>query len=153
MKTFFVGLALGFGIGFLLLPRSGNEHDELIRERTRELQRAVPTDHQRELRNASIEARDRYSRPRRPAYISAGTVRVGIHPVVLLNMAREKELMAAGIDAELASKIIAHRPYASLQDAMDRGLLDYATLALIQDAARAGNLRSLPSSSSLREES
>src|SRR5574337_948255 len=71
MKTFFVGLALGFGIGFLLLPRSGNEHDDLIRERTRELQRALPSNHQRELRNASVAARDRYSRSRRPAYVGA----------------------------------------------------------------------------------
>ena len=137
MKTFFVGLALGFGIGFLLLPRSGNEHEELIRERTRELQRALPQDHQRELRSASIQARDRYTRPRRPAYISAGTVRVGIHPVALLNMATEKQLITAGMEPALASKIIAHRPYTSIQDAMDRGLLDYGTLALVQDAARA----------------
>ncbi|HEU5335644.1 MAG TPA: hypothetical protein VFU27_06755 [Terriglobales bacterium] len=137
MKTFFVGLALGFGIGFLLLPRSGNEHDELIRERTRELQRAVPTNHQRELRNASIEARDRYSRPRRPAHFGAGAVRVGIHPVALLNMATEKQLITAGLEPQMASKIVAHRPYSSIQDAMDRGLLDYGTLALAQDAARA----------------
>ena len=137
MKSFFVGLALGFGIGFLLLPRSGNEHDELIRERTRELQRTLPPSHQRELRSASVKARDRYSLPRRPAYISAGAVRVGIHPVTFLNMAAEHELIKAGLEPALASKIVAHRPYTSIQDAMDRGLLDYGTLALVQDAARA----------------
>jgi len=42
MKIFFVVLALGFGIGFLLLPKSGNEHEELQREKTRELQRNLP---------------------------------------------------------------------------------------------------------------
>ncbi len=137
MKTFFVGLALGFGIGFLLLPRSGNEHDDLIRERTRELQRALPSNHQRELRSASVAARDRYSRSRRPAYVGAGPVRVGIHPVTVLNTATEKQLITAGIEPALASKIIAHRPYTSIQDAMDRGLLDYGALVLVQDAARA----------------
>jgi hypothetical protein len=136
MKIFFVGLALGFGIGFLLLPRTGNEHDDLIRERTRDLRRALPPNHQRELRSASVAARDRYSRPRRPAYISAGAVRVGIHPVAFLNMATERQLITAGIEPHMASKIIAHRPYSSIQDAMDRGLLDYGTLALVQDAAR-----------------
>ena len=45
MKMFLVGLALGVGIGFLLLPKSSDEHDQLIRERTRELQRSLPKTH------------------------------------------------------------------------------------------------------------
>lgn len=138
MKTFFVGLALGFGIGFLLLPRSSNEHEDLIREKTRELQRALPPPRERELQSAAIEARDRFSRPRRPEYESrGGAIRAGIHPVAFLNMASEKDLRSAGLDAALAGKIVAGRPYASLQDAMDRGLLSLGTLADIQSAAQA----------------
>jgi hypothetical protein len=138
MKTFFVGLALGFGIGFLLLPKSGNEHEELQREKTRELQRSLPQDEERALQSAAIQKRDRFSVPRRPEYRSrAGAIRTGIHPLALLNMATEKELVAAGVDPAQASKIIAHRPYTSLQDAMDRGLLSLRTLAEIQKAAAA----------------
>jgi hypothetical protein len=138
MKTFFVGLALGFGIGFLLLPKSGNEHEELQREKTRELQRSLPHDEERARQSAAIRERDRFSVPRRPEYESrGGAVRTGIHPVALLNMASEKELVAAGVDPGQASKIIAHRPYSSLQDAMDRGFLSLGTLAEVQKAAAA----------------
>jgi hypothetical protein len=117
MKTFFVGLALGFGIGFLLLPKNGNEHEELLREKTRELQRSLPQAEERELQSAAIQERDRFTRPRRPEYGSrAGAVRTGIHPVSLLNMATERELVSAGVEPALASKIIAARPYTSLQE-------------------------------------
>lgn len=137
MKAFFVGLALGFGIGFLLLPKSGNEHDELIRERTRELQRSLPQHQERELERSAIQERDRFSRPRTPEYMSrAAAVRTGIHPVALLNMATEKELRAAGIDPELVSKITAGRPYTSLQDARERGLLSADVLFAIEKAAQ-----------------
>jgi hypothetical protein len=137
MKAFFVGLALGFGIGFLLLPKSSTEHDELIRERTRELQRSLPQHKERELQRSAIQERDRFSRPRRPEYMShAAAVRTGIHPVALLNMATEKELRAAGIDPELVSKIIGRRPYTSLQDARDRGLLSADVLSAIEKAAQ-----------------
>ena len=137
MKAFFVGLALGFGIGFLLLPKSGNEHDELIRERTRELQRSLPQHQERELQRSAIQERDRFSRPRTPEYMSrAAAVRTGIHPVALLNMATEKELRAAGIDPELVSKITAGRPYTSLQDARERGLLSADVLFAIEKAAQ-----------------
>ncbi|HKW26079.1 MAG TPA: hypothetical protein VJN48_09870 [Terriglobales bacterium] len=138
MKTFFVGLALGFGIGFLLLPKSGNEHEELRREKTRELQRSLPQDQERILQSAAVREHDRYTHPPRPEYESrGGAVRTGIHPVALLNMATEKELVAAGVDPGQASKIIARRPYISLQDAMDRGLLSLGTLTDIQKAAAA----------------
>lgn len=137
MKAFFVGLALGFGIGFLLLPKSGNEHDELIRERTRELQRSLPQHQERELQRSAIQERDRFSRPRTPQYMSrAAAVRTGIHPVALLNMATEKELRAAGIDPELVSKITAGRPYTSLQDARERGLLSADVLFAVEKAAQ-----------------
>jgi hypothetical protein len=138
MKTFFVGLALGFGIGFLLLPRSNNEREDLIRERTRELQRTLPAQRERELQSAAIQERDRFSRPRRPEYIgSGGAVRAGIHPVSFLNMATEKDLQSAGMDAELAARIIAHRPYSSLQDAMERGPLSASAISEVQKAAAA----------------
>ena len=138
MKTFFVGLALGFGIGFLLLPKTGNEREELQREKTRELQRSLPDHNERALQSTAIQERDRFSLPRRPKYQSrGGAIRTGIHPVALLNMATEKELVAAGVDPAQASKIIAHRPYSSLQDAMDRGLLSLGALAEIQKAAAA----------------
>ena len=138
MKTFFVGLALGFGIGFLLLPRSSNEHEDLIREKTRELQRSVPPHEERELQSAAIQERDRFTRPRRPEYDSrGGAVRTGIHPVAFLNMATEKELRSAGLDEALAAKIVAGRPFTSLHDAMDRGLLSLGTLAEIEKAAQA----------------
>jgi hypothetical protein len=92
MKTFFVGLALGFGIGFLLLPKSGNEHEELRRERTRELQRSLPQDEERALQSAAVQERDRFTHPRNLEYESrAGDVRTGIHPSAVLNMAAEKE--------------------------------------------------------------
>ncbi|HKU21774.1 MAG TPA: hypothetical protein VJQ50_12220 [Terriglobales bacterium] len=136
MKAFFLGVALGFGIGFLLLPKSGNEHDELIRERTRELQRSLPQHKERELQRSAIQERDRFRLPRRPEYMSfAGARRTGIHPIAVLNMATEKELASAGLGAEQASKIIAGRPYTSLQDAMGRGLLSLGNLAEIQKAA------------------
>ena len=138
MKTFFVGLALGFGIGFLLLPKSGNEREELQREKTRELQRSLPEHKERALQSAAIQERDRFSLQRRPGYESGGgAIRTGIHPVALLNMATEKELVAAGLDPAQASQIITHRPYTSLQDAMDRGLLSLGTLAEIQKAPAA----------------
>ncbi len=138
MKAFLVGLALGFGIGFLLLPKSGNEHDDLMRERTRDLQRNLPQNQQRTLQRAAIHDRHRFSPPRRPQYLShAAARRVGVHPMTFLNMAKEKELVAAGIDPGLAAKIVAGRPYVSLQDAMDRGLLSLGALAAIQRAAEA----------------
>jgi hypothetical protein len=138
MKTFLVGLALGFGIGFLLLPKSGDEHDQLMRERTRELQRRLPQHKERELQSAAIQERDRFTRPRRPRFESrAGALRVGIHPIALLNLASEKELISAGIEPALATKIVAGRPYASLQDARDRGLLSVETLASIEQAAQS----------------
>ncbi len=138
MKTFFVGLALGFGIGFLLLPKSGNEREELQRGKTRELQRSLPEHQERTLQSAAIQERGRFSVPRRPQYESrAGAVRAGIHPVALLNMATEEELVAAGLDPVQVSKITAHRPYASLQDAMHRGALSPGTLVELQKAASA----------------
>jgi hypothetical protein len=138
MKTFFVGLALGFGIGFLLLPKSGNEHEELLREKTRELQRSLPQDEERALQSAAIQERGGFTHPRRPRYASrAGAIRTGIHPIALLNMATEKELVSAGLGPALASKIIAGRPFTSLQDAMDRGLFSLGTLGEIQKAADA----------------
>ena len=138
MKTFFVGLAVGFGIGFLLLPKSGNEHEELLREKTRELQRSLPQDEERALQSAAVRGHDRDTRPRRPEYESrGGAIRTGVHPLALLNMATEKELVAVGVDPALASRIIAHRPYASLQDAIDRGPLSLGTLASVQKAADA----------------
>ena len=138
MKIFFVGLALGFGIGFLLLPKTGNEREELQREKTRELQRSLPDHNERALQSAAIQERDRFSLPRRPKYQSrGGAIRTGIHPVALLNLATEKELVAAGVDPAQASKIIAHRPYSSLQDAIDRGLLSLGALAEIQKGAAA----------------
>jgi hypothetical protein len=138
MRTFFVGLALGFGIGFLLLPRKNDEHEQLIRERTRELQRSLPEHKERALQSAAIQERDRFSVPRRPRYESrAGAVRVGIHPVAFLNMATEKELVSAGIDAAQAAKIIAARPYVSLHDARDRALISADTLASVEYAAAA----------------
>ncbi len=138
MKTFLVGLALGFGMGFLLLPRSGNERDDLMRERTRELQRNLPQDQERTLQRAAIPGGHRFLPPRQAKYLShAAARRVGIHPVGFLNLAKEKELVSAGIDPELAAKIVAGRPYVSLQDAMDRGLLSLGTLAVIQRAAEA----------------
>ncbi|HTM43012.1 MAG TPA: hypothetical protein VL177_18975 [Terriglobales bacterium] len=141
MKIFFVGLALGFGIGFLLLPKSGNEHEELQREKTRELQRNLPQHTERALQSAAIQERDRFSLPRRPEYESrGGAIRTGIHPIAVLNMATEKELVAAGVDPAQASKIISHRPYTSLQDAMDRGLLSLGALAEIQKGAAAHEL-------------
>lgn len=136
MKTFFVGLALGFGIGFLLLPKSGNEHEELRREKARELQRSLPQDEERALQSAAIKERDRFTHPRRPEYASrTRAVRTGIHPIALLNMATEKELLSAGLEPALASKIIVGRPYTSLQDAMDRCLLSFRALAELQKAA------------------
>lgn len=138
MRTFFVGLALGLGIGFLLLPRSSDEHDQLIRERTRELQRSLPQHQERALQSAAIQERDRFSHPRRPEYISrAGARRAGIHPVAFLNMAKEKDLLSAGIDSEVAAKIVAGRPYVSLQDATGRGQLSLSTLSAIEKAAQA----------------
>jgi hypothetical protein len=138
MKTFFMGLALGFGIGFLLLPKSGNEREELQREKTRELQRSLPHDQERALQSAAIQERGRFSVPRRLEYESrGGAIRTGIHPIAFLNMATEKDLVAAGVDPGQASKIIARRPYTSLQDAMDRGLLSLGTLADIRKAAAA----------------
>ena len=141
MKIFFVGLALGFGIGFLLLPKTGNEREELQREKTRELQRSLPDHNERALQSAAIQERNRFSLPRRPKYQSrGGAIRTGIHPVALLNLATEKELVAAGVDPAQASKIIAHRPYSSLQDAIDRGLLSLGALAEIQKGAAAHEL-------------
>ena len=138
MKAFFVGVALGFGIGLLLLPRGGNEHEELMREKTRELQRTPPQHTERELQSAAIRAHDQFTRPRRPEYASRGGARrAGIHPVALLNMATEKELVSAGLEPELASRILAGRPYASLQDAMQRQEVTPATLELIEKAAEA----------------
>lgn len=137
MKAFFLGVALGFGIGFLLLPKSGNEHDELIRERTRELQRSLPQHKERELQRSAIRERDRFILPRRPEYMShAAAARTGIHPVALLNMATEKELRAAGINPELVSKIIASRPYTSFQDARERGVLSADVLSALEKAAQ-----------------
>jgi hypothetical protein len=138
MKTFVMGLALGFGISLLLLPKSGNEHEELMREKTRELQRSLPQTGERELQSASLQQRERFTRPGTPQYRSrTGAVRTGIHPIVVLNTATEEELLSAGVEPELASKIAAGRPYTSLQDAMDRGLLSPGTLAIIQQAAQA----------------
>lgn len=138
MKTFFVGLAVGFGIGLLLLPKNSNEREELLREKTRELQRSLPQDDERALQSAAVRGHDRFTRPRRPEYESrSGAIRAGIHPIAFLNMATEKELVAAGVDPALASKILAHRPYASLQDAMDRGFLSLGTLAEVEKAAAA----------------
>lgn len=138
MRTFFVGLALGLGIGFLLVPRHNDEHDQLIRERTRELQRSLPQHHERALQSAAIQERDRFTVPRRPQYQSrAGAVRVGIHPVALLNMATKKELVSAGIEPALVAKIIAGRPYLSLQDARDRSTISVDTLASLERAAAA----------------
>ncbi|HLK31790.1 MAG TPA: hypothetical protein VKT29_01790 [Terriglobales bacterium] len=138
MKAFFVGVALGFGIGILLLPRSSDEHEQLMREKTRELQRSVPQTKERELQSAAIKARDRFSVPRRPEYGSrAGAIRTGIHPIALMNMASEKELASAGLAPELVAQIIAGRPYHSLRDAMDRGLLSLGALAAIEKEAQA----------------
>ena len=137
MKPFFMGLALGFGIGLLLLPKSGNEHDELLREKTRELQRSLPQTGEREVQSAALHQRRRFTRARRPQYGShAGAVRAGIHPIVVLNTATEKELLSAGVEPELVAKIVAGRPYTSLHDAMDRGLLPRGTLAMIQQVAQ-----------------
>ena len=145
MKTFFVGLALGFGIGFLLLPKSGNEREELLRDKTRELQRSLPEHQERALQSAAIRERDHFSVPRRSRYESrAGAIRAGIHTLAILNMATEKELVAAGVDPAQASKIIAHRPYTPLQDAMHCGLLSLGTLASIQKAAAAHQPIPLP---------
>ena len=137
MKSFLMGLALGFGIGLLLLPRSGNEQEELLREKTRELQRSTPQTGEREVQSTGLHRRDRFTRPRKPQYGShGGAVRAGIHPIVVLNTATEKELLSAGVETELASKIVAGRPYTSLRDAMDRGLLPLGTLAIIQQVAQ-----------------
>lgn len=138
MKTFLLGLALGFGVGLLLLPKNGNEHDELIRERTRELQRSLPQHKERELQSAAIQARDRFSVPRRPRYESrAGALRAGIHPLSVLNMASEKQLARAGIAPESVSRIVASRPYASLSQAMDRGLLSFDDLSRVEKLAES----------------
>ena len=137
MKAFFVGLALGFGIGILLLPRNNDEREQLLRERTRELQRSVPDTKERELQSAAIQERDRFTVPRIPGYGSrAGARRVGIHPIVLLNMATEQELLSAGVEPQEASRILARRPFTSLQDAVNREVSP-STLALIEKAAHA----------------
>ena len=139
MKMFFVGLALGVGIGFLLLPKSSDEHDQLIRERTRELQRSLPKTQERALQSAAIQERDHFSHPRRPAYISrAGAIRAGIHPMVALNTAPEKELVSFyGVSPEEAARIVAARPFTSIQDARDRAGLSEEALADIRQGAQA----------------
>jgi hypothetical protein len=138
MKAFFVGVALGFGIGILLLPRSSSEHEQLMRERTRELQRSLPQTKERELQSTAIRDSDRFTRPRRPEYVSrASARRAAIHPVTVLNMASEKELLSAGLEPELASRIISGRPYASLQDARNRDLLSVSTLEAIEQVAQS----------------
>jgi hypothetical protein len=46
-------------------------------------------------------------------------------------------MLSAGLEPELASRIISGRPYASLQDARNRDLLSVSTLEAIEQVAQS----------------
>ena len=98
MKNFLAGVGLGFGIGMLIAPRSGQEK---VTEFGRQVTEQIQTQGEK-LKN---------------------TIQGSVSSVLLNSVSRDDLLKIYGIGPVMADKIIANRPYTSDRQVVEQGIV------------------------------
>ena len=140
MKAFLTGLGAGVALGILFAPRSGEETRGQLRERADEwsdMAREQIDRAQQYAGDLQESARDLGRRVSDAAQSASSQVRdaaegiatrAGGRALLKVNTASRDELMQVnGIGPVLADRIIESRPFLSVQQLMDRGILPEST--------------------------
>jgi len=130
MKNFLAGLGIGFGIGILIAPRSGEETREQIRNRAGDLANTVRNRASEAvrgsgewLRNGQEKLTEFGRQVTETAQAQGEKLKGSISSVVLNSVSREDLLGIYGIGPVLADKIIANRPYTSDRQVVEQGIV------------------------------
>jgi len=149
MKNFLTGLGLGFGVGMLIAPRSGEETREQLRNRAGDLANTV-----REQANDAVRNSGEWLRTGQEKVTEFGrqvtdqiqtqgeklknTVQSSVSSVLLNSVDREDLLNIYGIGPVIADKIIANRPYTSDHQVVEQGIVPESLFERLQK--ELGNL-------------
>ena len=142
MKLFLTGLGIGVGLGVLFAPRSGEVTRTKVRERFGGLIKGVKRQAGK-AKDAVQETVAAHSEEPSGENASRGTsspakkdqareVRPPGNPDPINIFSREDLMSVSGIGPALADKIISGRPYSSLQELLDRGILSQSTFAELE---------------------
>lgn len=137
MRGFLAGLGSGIALGILLAPQSGEETRQRLRSRTEELGDSVREQAGR-MRQSARRMRGSAKQMRRQAAATqeqaeeqaanSPALREHAGALARLNNATREELMEIrGIGPVLADRIIEGRPFGSLDQVLERGIVPEST--------------------------
>ncbi|PYP82532.1 MAG: hypothetical protein DMG65_26105 [Candidatus Angelobacter sp. Gp1-AA117] len=139
MKNFLAGLGIGFGIGILIAPRSGEETQEQLRNRAGDLANAV-----REKTSDAVQSSGEWLRSGQEKITEFGRqmtetiqtqgekLKSSVSSVLLNRVSREDLLSIYGIGPVMADKIIANRPYTSDRQVVEQGIVPESLFERLQ---------------------
>ena len=139
MKNFLAGIGIGFGIGILIAPRSGEETREQLRSRAADLTNAARDKASEAVRNSGEWLRSgqqkltEFGRQVTETVQTQGEkLKSSVSPVLLNSVSREDLLKVYGIGPVIADKIIANRPYTSDHQIVEQGILPESLFERLQ---------------------
>lgn len=139
MKNFLAGIGIGFGIGILIAPRSGEETREQIRNRAGDLANAVRDKAGEAVRNSGEWLRsgqEKFTEFGRQvtetARAQSEKLKSSVSSVLLNSVSREDLLKIYGIGPVIADKIIANRPYTSDRQVVEQGIVPESLFERLQ---------------------
>jgi gas vesicle protein len=135
MKYFLAGLGVGFGIGLLLAPKSGEETREQLKGQASELAGNLRGQVGDAVRNSGQTLRNTQEKLSGLAQQVTDTLQAQgqrlkdavqnqvVRGAILNSVSREDLLAVYGIGPVLADKILANRPYTSDRQIVDQGII------------------------------
>ncbi|HWY67794.1 MAG TPA: YtxH domain-containing protein [Terriglobales bacterium] len=136
MKSFFVGIGLGFGVGLLLAPAAGSETRKKVMERLTPLADQLHESSEpivSAVRESVESLTDTANEPHQPDSIGEGQAEEASRLLVILNSASKTKLMSvSGIGDATARRIIESRPYNSADRLIEDGILSEVIMTTLK---------------------
>ena len=134
MKAFLTGLGIGVGLGILLAPERGEITRSKLRDRLSDWSDSVSdqvTDQMENLKKGADRVRAAASEMTENVRNRAASS-PSSDADALNSISREELMQVNGIGPVLAEKIISGRPYSSLNELLERGILSSSTFEELQ---------------------